>query len=265
MNRAYSNARVRAAKSRLLGRREMMPLLIAADAPSKDRALGTIGVDSRSALFPQLFARLMSFYRTAIKAYAPGAELLRRMLALHEIENVKLAWRGVTRDRRDWTGLWRDLGPLAAFDAEEVRDARSVHELAERLEKTPYGTIAKRAAAAYRDDLAAAELAFDQWATSSLLAEARRLPRRELLARQLIEGIARERNENLLRRGSKLYGLSDAALQALVEAPDRRRQRAVPDERRAFIGHTFELAPAIAVLLLAEKELREINAAVEKR
>lgn len=269
MNRAYANARVHASKSRLLGRREMMPLLLAADAAAKDRALGTIGIDSRSALFPQLFARLMTFYRTAIRAYEPDSELLRRMLRLHEIENLKLVWRGVTRNRTSWTPLWRDLGSLAAFDSERVRTATTVHELAGRMEKTPYAEIARRVAATDRDDLAAAELSFDQWATASLLEEARRLPRGEALAREMIESIAAQRNEDLLRRGRKLYGLSDAALQALVEAahPSHRRRlmsggRA---EKRAFIGHTFELAPAIAVILLAEEELRTVNSAVEKR
>jgi vacuolar-type H+-ATPase subunit C/Vma6 len=269
MNRAYAHARVRASKSRLLGRREMMPLLLAADVAAKDRALGTIGIDSRSALFPQLFARLMTFYRTAIRVYEPDSEILRRLLRLHEVENLKLVWRGVARNRTSWTPLWRDLASLAAFDSERVRTATTVYELAGRLEKTPYAEIARRVAATDRDDLAAAELAFDQWATTSLLEEARRLPRGEALARKMIESVAAERNEDLLRRGRKLYGLSDAALQALVEtAPPSHRRRFMSGVGAAgnpFIGHTFELAPAIAVILLAEGELRAVNAAVEKR
>ena len=265
--RAYANARIHGAKSRLLTRADVMPLMIAEDRASAARALATLGIDAQRPLFPQLFARLVGVYRTAIRAYRGEADILRLMLRLHEIENLKLAWRAVTRKElfAVWRPLWRELDEFAVLHPARIRGIASPHDLTERLTGTPYGRIAASVESAHGADLAAAELAFDRWGAAALLDAARRLPPHEALARQLVESVVRDRAADLLRRGERIYGFSSAALEAMsasmaVPPSKTSRKRLVA---RAFVGRTFELSPAIALVLLAEEELRGVNALAE--
>lgn len=72
----------------------------------------------------------------------------------------------------------------------------------------------------------AGEAAFDRWARQRLLDEAKRLPKSEALTRKMIETLRAD--------------------------------------RRAFVGNPFLLAPAVAVVLLAEAEVRGVRAIVER-
>lgn len=246
---AYAHARIRAAKSHLLTRAGAMLLFAAPDASAVHRAVTALDLE-------QPVARMVRVYQTAMRGYA--VPLFRAMFSLHEVENVKLLWRANAK-RRGVEKLWIDFGELAT-----VRnvDASTPRELAEGLEKTPYASIAATVARAHADDLAAAELAFDRWATQRLRDEARKLPRRESLARKLAESIANERDAEIVRRGAKWFGL--ASVQGRAEDVVALRRERLRLCRRAFVGSPFLLAPAVAVVILAEEELRAVRALVER-
>ena len=229
--RAYAQARVRAWKSRLLSREDAAPLLAATDAASVRRALSLLRVADRDAMS-----------RTVRRAYRREDTLLAALEGLRGIEEVKLAWR---RERR-----------------------RS--DLVDRFAKTPYAAITAAVAAAHGSDIAAAELAFDRWASERLLAAARTLPKEERLTRRLLENVIRERDQQIIRRGEKWYGLSPSAAAArallsrhLESVEELRRERLLLC-RRAFIGSPFALAPAVALLLLADEEARAVTALTER-
>lgn len=252
---AYAHARIRASKSRLLTRTDALPLFAAADATAMQRAVAALEIEHP-------FRRLLRVYETAIRGYRRGEPLLRALLARHEIENVKLLWRITARRGHPdaLSGLWLDLGALATVS---IVDAASPRELAERLARTPYAGIAASVARAHGNDVAAAELAFDRWMSQRLLDEARRLPRRESLARRLVELVVREREAELVRRGAKWYGL--ASVSGVVEDVVALRHERLRLCRRAFVGSPFLLAPAVAVVLLAEEEVRALQALVERQ
>lgn len=246
--RAYAHARMRAAKSRLYSRSDLLPLMLAENAEAKRRALQTIGIERDRPLFPQLFARLMTFYRTAIDAYGEDAHVFVAMLRLHELENLKLIWRAVTRSlpADEWVPYWRDVWDRhSCLSLRALKDATSVRDLAERLKGTPYADIARRVAEAHGNDLAAAELAFDQWGTA-------------MLVREGLQSLADARNAELKKRGP-------AALRAVLGQAEslsyvRRRRRTTTSQ---VVPHPFRLDPAISILLLAEDELRAINRLAE--
>lgn len=226
---AYAHARIRACRSRLLTRAEAAPLFTAGDSAAMHRVLAALELED-----PE--ARLLRVYQTAIRGYRHGAPLFRTLLQLHELEEVKLLWR---------------------------RRTAPPHELAGQLAKTPFAAIAATVARAHGNDLAAAELAFDRWASQRLLEEARRLPHRESLARRLIELVVRERDAQLVLRGAKWYGLSSVSGRA-EDVIGLRRER-LRLCRRAFVGSPFLLAPPLAVILLAEEEVRAVRALVERQ
>jgi vacuolar-type H+-ATPase subunit C/Vma6 len=252
---AYAHARIRAAKSRLLTRADAAPLFTAADAKAVQRAVVALEVEDP-------MRRLVRVYRTAIRDYRHGAPLFRALLRRHEIENVKLLWRVTEKrgQREALPRLWLDLGALATVS---ILDADNPRALAERLARTPYADIALTVARVHGRDIAAAELAFDRWVSERLLEEARCLPARELLARRLVELVVRERDAEIVRRGAKWYGLTSVSGGAGdVTAMRRERLRLC---HRAFVGSPFLLAPAVAVILLAEEEVRALQALVERR
>lgn len=252
---AYAHARMRGCKSRLLTRPDALPLFTATDDAAMRRVVAALELE------PPL-RRLLRVYRTALRGYRGGEPLFRALLHLHEIENVKLLWRAtVRRGRADAVArLWIDLESLASFS---IADAASTRDLAGKLADTPYAAIADTVARAHGNDLAAAELAFDRWASQQLLDAVRHLPRREALTRRLVEMFVRERDAELLRRGEKWYGLTSVS----GSPPDVASMRRVRLRlcRRAFVGSPFLLAPAVAVLLLAEEELRAVRALVERQ
>jgi vacuolar-type H+-ATPase subunit C/Vma6 len=252
---AYAHARIRAAKSRLLTRFDAAPLFAATDATAVQRAVAALDVE-------EPLRRVVKVYQTALRGYRGAEPLLRALLARHEIENVKLLWRMTARrgQREALPRLWLDLGTLATVS---IVDAASPRELAERLAYTPYAGIAMTIARAHETDVAAAELAFDRWVSQRLLDEARRLPRRESLARRLVELVVRERDGEIIRRGAKWYGL--ASLSGRVEDVVVLRRERLRLCRRAFAGSPFLLAPMVAVILLAEEEARALRALVERQ
>jgi vacuolar-type H+-ATPase subunit C/Vma6 len=251
---AYAQARMHAWKSRLLTRMEAAPFFTATNSAEMQRVLGAL--ESRDPL-----ARLLRVYGTAIRGYPRGAPLFRALLRLREIENVKLLWRLTAKpsSRDALEGLWIDLGEWAAVP---VLDAATPNALAEALRATPYGSIAATVARVHENDVAAAELALDRWASQQLREEAQRLPRREMLSRRLIESVLRERDAQLAVRGAKWYGLATVPAEAFdVVALRRVRLRIC---RRAFVGSPILLAPALAIVLLAEEEVRAVRALVER-
>ncbi|HEX7808500.1 MAG TPA: hypothetical protein VF608_07245, partial [Thermoanaerobaculia bacterium] len=159
---ANANARTHAAKARLLTRAEAAPLFSATDDIAMQRVVAALGVADPT-------RSVLRIYQTAIRGYPRGEPLFRALLARHEIEDVKVSWR---RSRHG------GITPL---------------QIVEQLAATPYAAIAATVARAHGTDIAAAELAFDRWVSQRLLDEARRLPRREVLARRLVESVVRER------------------------------------------------------------------------
>jgi hypothetical protein len=260
---AYAHARIAARKSRLLRRVDAMPLWSASDPAAVQRALTALGIGSER----ERFARLLSFYRTAIRGYAHRAPLLWSLLRLHEIENLKLGWRALIRRiaPQQRLHLWRDLEEFTALRPEVFRHADSIGDLLPRLAGTPYADVASQVSRAHGDDVAGAELAFDQWASKALLAEAHRLPSAESLAHEIIITLLHERDEEMLRRGAAFHGLSPAAVQASIVVSPKRTHTESTLRRRAFVGHSFEVAPALAILLLAEAESRSVTALIERR
>lgn len=241
--RAYAHARMRSIKARLLDRAGALPLLCATDERSTDHALSTFGVDPYGELFPQLFARLLPVYRVALRVHRGDESIFRAFLRLHAIENVKIEWREAAARRDSGAPAGRENGHRR--DLQELDETLDVESL--------------------RD---AGELALDRWGTRQLLDAAESL---DPLARALVDTVVRERDVEVMRRGPKFYGISEAAARAMtvlqrepanVETLRRTRRRLC---RRAFIGHTFDLAPSLAVVLLAEEELRGLIALAERR
>ncbi len=252
---AYGHARIRACRSRLLTREEAAPLFTASDDASIQRVLAALDLEHP-------FGRLLRVYRTAIRGYGHAAPLFRALLRLHEIENVKLLWRvAIARQHHDRIArLWLDLGDLATV---AILDPGTPGELAKELAKTPYAAIAATVARVHEGDLAAAELAFDRWASQQLLGENARLPRRESLTRRLIASVLEERDAQLPARGATWFGLTSVVShQTDITALRQERLRLC---RRAFVGDPFLLAPPVAVILLAEAELRAVRALVERQ
>lgn len=251
---AYAHARMLAWKSRLLTRMDAAPLFTASNATEMQRVLSALEI--RDPL-----ARLLRIYAMAIRGYPRRAALFRALLRLREVENVKLLWRLTAKaSRRDAVErLWIDLGELATV---QKLDAATPNALAEELRNTPYSSIAATVARVHGNDVAAAELALDRWASQQLRDEAQRLPRSETLSRRLIESVIRERDAQLAVRGAKWFGLATVAAEAFDVVTLRRERLRLC--RRAFVGSPFLLAPAIAIVLLAEEEVRAVRALVER-
>ena len=241
--RAYANARIRACRSRLLTRGEMATLTTAPDGATLQRALVATGIDPDA-----LFRRLLRLYETAIRAYR--APLLETMLRRYELENVRLMWRAIVRghDGAIVRKLWKPAGKLRFIEAATVR------ELAEKLAKTPFGAIAAQIARAHGDDLAAAELAFDRWMSEELTSRAASLPDDEVVTKRMIRELVANR-EGQLKTRAEAYGL-----QGRAESPPYVSTRPV----QAFAGSPFLLAPAVATILEAEEEMREIRSCIER-
>lgn len=253
---AYAHARIRGCKSHLLTRAEALPLFTAGDAAAMRRVVTALELE-------EPLRRLLRVYATALRGYRRGRPLFRALLQLHEIENVKLLWRVTVKrgGREAVPRLWIGLGPLAAVSM--VDDAVSIRELAGKLAHTPYAAVADRIARAHGNDIAAAELAFDRWASQRLHEEAQNLPGREALARRLVELVVRERDAEIVRRGASWYGLASVSGGAGDVASMRRERLRLC--RRAFTGDPFLLAPPVAVILLAEEEVRAVRALVERQ
>ena len=224
---AYANARVRALKSHLFGR-EMVGRLRTdhdvsasnADDAGTDREVGVSG--DLSTLAARRFRHLLTCYRVVLSSYPSGQSLFQALVRLHEIENLKLAWRARTIGHpfERWGSLWRPLGDLESVRLEDCRDQTSLSGLVAALRATPYGAMADATWRAHADDLLACELALDRWASAALVRAAASLSRRESTARDLALAVVRERDLNLLRRGAQAFGLApETVLGGLVLLP----------------------------------------------
>jgi vacuolar-type H+-ATPase subunit C/Vma6 len=293
---AYGNARVRALKSQLFDADALRQLQ--RDATGRGTTIGSQDLSG------ERFRHLLQCYAVVIRSYPAGQTLFRALCRRHEIENLKLVWRAHVRSHRfeQWKALWRPFGGLETIRLESCRERASLSELVASLRATPYTDIARSILRAHANDLAAAELGFDRWASAAIASAAGALGGGETAARDLALTIVRERDLNLLRRGVRAYGLSpDALLGSLVVLPRElrsdevtrlatwtgesgrvihtwpKRWNAGPDLpadwdalllalrrarhracRRAFLGSPFCLAPAVALLLLQEEEVRNI-------
>ena len=148
------------------------------------------------------------------------------------------------------------------------RALRGLHEIEDvtarwRRGERPSDDAFRAIVRAHADDPAAAELAFDRLASQRVRDAARKLPPRETLARRLAESVIEEREAQLVLRGAKWYGLTTIASKP-VDIVKLRRER-LRLCRRAFTGSPFLLAPAVAVVLLAEEEVRAVRALVERQ
>lgn len=251
--RAYAFARVCASRGAILRREELFAVRGTTDEQASVHAASALGIATEA----KRFARLLKRYRLVLRVYPEHADLIRALLRLHEIENLKLAWRALVRnaDPDTWVPLWRDFGELATIP--RVRGVTSLHDLVELLKKTPYGTVAAEVFKVSPH----AELAFDRWASSEIVRLANALPRSEALARQIALRIVRKRDDALRARGATTFGMSDAAVEAAIvvrEKPPRRM-------RDPFAGQAFRFAPALALIELAEREYEQATAVVERR
>ena len=285
---AFANARVRALKSRLLGR----------------ETLGRIQ-SANLAIGEQAFREFLEWHRMVSASYPSAPALWLALFRLHEIENVKLAWRAMARRHpfQSWRHLWIPMGRRAVVECDRLRDCTTLASLVEVLRGTAYASVADAMLRGHAADLAAAELGFDRWASRALVDAAGDLDAGESRTRALAIAIVRERDVNVLRRGTRAFGLSaDAVVGALAfvvgeagtEAIGRlaawdpaqgplwmlaprlwqklagraadwdaltlalRRWRR--DEcRRAFLDQPFSLAPALALLLLKQEEVRGVR------
>lgn len=254
--RAYAFARVCGARGTILRRDELFAVRGTTEEQLSMHAAAALGIDSEA----KRFARLLRRYRLVLRVYREHGDLIRAFLRVHEIENLKLAWRAIARDAEPetWVPLWRDFGDLATIP--RLRGVTSLHDLVDLLKRTPYGTIAAEVFAAHDGDLASSELAFDRWASAEVVRLANALPHREALAREIALRIVRKRDAELRSRGVTTYGLSEAAVDAAITVHERPPRR-IADP---FAGQAFRLAPALALIELAEGEYARATAVVER-
>ncbi|MGZ7030376.1 MAG: hypothetical protein ACXVIJ_00265 [Thermoanaerobaculia bacterium] len=262
-HRAYGYARLSAQRSGLLANDDVVAMRFTSDAASADRAARARGIESESKRFERLLAR----HRVILHCYRDARPLVRALLGLHEVENVKLGWRAIVRkiepDR--WTPLWRDFHDLETVSIDCFRQSHTLHDAIERLSSTPYAAIARNVASAHPADLGSAELALDRWASMQVVAEANALPKSESLARLIAEGIIHLRDDEIERRGMTAYGLSPGAIDAACVFPRRKKWPELAALcRRAFRGRATLLAPAIAYAALADRDYRTGRALTER-
>jgi vacuolar-type H+-ATPase subunit C/Vma6 len=291
---AFANARVRALKSRLLGREGLERMARSGSARSDLDTLRDAG-----------FRELVEWYRVVLTCYPFGQSLILALFRRHETENVKLAWRGIVRRHAAsrWIRLWVPLDRMATIRSEDCRDCGSLESLVEALQGSPYAEIARAMRRAHVDDPLAAELGFDRWTSRAIADAADELPVRDARARDLALAVVGQRDVNVIRRAGR-GGLTAEVLSgalgwlhkrltsdelktlsswspeqgplwtALPRAWQRRhppvadwdawmrhwnaRRRAIC--RRAFLDQPFSLAPAIALLLLKEDEVGALSA-----
>ena len=250
--RAYAFARVCAWRGAMLRPEELFAVRGTTDGQASQHAASALGIESDA----KRFARLLDRYRLVLRVYPEHAGLIGALLRLHEIENVKLAWRALVRDAdpETWVPLWRDFGDLATIP--RVRGVTSLHDFVELLKATPYGAIAAEVFKVSPH----AEMAFDRWASAEVVRLAKALPRSEALARELALRIVRKRDDELRARGAATFGLSEAAVDAAIVVRERPPRRM----HDPFAGQAFRLAPALAFIELAEREYAQATAVVER-
>jgi vacuolar-type H+-ATPase subunit C/Vma6 len=163
-----------------------------------------------AALVSLLYARLIDDYVTMIRAYPGARGVLLALARLHELENVKLAWRAALGSipPAQWRDFWRPMGALETISRTVCEATSSPRHAARACVGTPYETIAKVVSSAHAGDLAAAEIAFDRWGSRELAVATRDLPESEGAARDLLWRIVRERDIAVMERAVGPLGLA---------------------------------------------------------
>lgn len=262
-HRAYGFARISAQRSGLLSREDIGALRLSNDLQTATRAANALGIGEERRRFDRLLGR----YRAIIRCYSDAAPLVRALLGFHETENVKLIWRATLRQipRERWLSLWHDLQDLGEFTTDTFIGANTLYDVVERLRGTTFEHVAADVYSAHGDDLGAAELEFDRWASMQAVAQIQALDKSETLARQIAEALVRQRDDEIVRRGVTAYGLSPEVAGAQRTLPSRRTW---PDLaslcRRAFRGQAMRLAPALAYAAMAERDYRVSRALAER-
>jgi hypothetical protein len=262
LHHAYGFVRASARRGEMLSREATDALRYAPDETSAGRAAEAYGISSEERRLEMLIVR----YRTILRCYRDAGLLVRALLRTHEIENVKLGWRAVVRKLREeqWLPLWRTLQDLASIGPDVFRATTSLRQVVEKLIGTPYSSIANDVYRSHLDDLGAAELAFDRWASVAIVNEARSI-KREPLATKIAEELVRQRDDEIAARAA-VYQLPALVADAARALP-RSRSRAGLQQlcRRAFAGQPLRIAPAIAFIALTERDYRLGRALVERR
>ena len=272
---AYGHARVRARKSRLVPA-AVLRSLVAADQPSLtvDGWRDLRGDADAPALLALVYARLIGDYVMTIRAFPAARAVLDALARLHEIENVKLAWRAVVHHAPPdaWHDAWRPMGALETVRRQDCDAITTLHQLLGVLGVTPYARIARGVMAAHAGDPAAAELAFDRWGSSAVATAALALPRREHAARGLACLVVRERDAAIMERAIHVLGVAPelAPRMCALPAGEPRGERRIRAARRlacrrAFLGDPFTLAPPLALMLMREDEARALLSVAELR
>ena len=210
---AYGNARVRARKSRLLSS-AILAALATAERPDLTIE-GWRDLQSEAdapALLALAYGPLADDYDAVIRAYPLAAPVLRALARLHELENVKLAWRAADygAEPTSWHALWRPLGRLETVSRTST-SVSSIQQLAQALLPTPFGGIAGIVLRAHDADLAAAEMAFDRWGSDTVIQAGRALPHGEGTALDLIVRVVCERDVAVLERAVGSLGIAAQA------------------------------------------------------
>ena len=269
---AYGNARTRAFRGWLLQAPTADRLR---EAPTTARRLVVLrghGIEAASAgeSAALLLQRLVAACAALSRAYPFGGDLLLAIGRVHELENLKLALRGLVRrvPRERLARLWQPLGPIATLDRERCLGAASVQELGDALRRTPWVETAPALAQPE------AELLLDRFGSLRIAAAARRLPAQETGAIALAFAFVRERDLEAVSR-APAYGLSPqmvrAALALPAHVPDQATEPMLMQARRwrrklcdrAFMGQPLRLAPAVALLLLLDAQITAAAALVE--
>ena len=270
--RAYAQARTRARRGSILPP-DAVTGLAAVEAVSSIPGWRDPGVaDDGSAVVALVYARLVDDYALVIRTYPEAREALTALLRLHEIENVKLLWRaavgGLPSSR--WRPAWRPLGRLESVGADALPPRFAAADLAAALVRTPYGRIADRVLRAHGGDIAAAEVAFDRFASEAVASARARLPASERSARELLRLVLARRDAAIFQRATTTLGIApDAAVSMTVlgRTPSRRPTDA---SRRVLCGRVFaqepfSLAVPIALVLRREDERRRLLTLAELR
>ncbi|MGE5414621.1 MAG: V-type ATPase subunit [Syntrophomonadaceae bacterium] len=220
-----ANARLRARKSRLRGPRELRLLVAAGSLGALAAALGAEAAREADAVGAALFSGLLDDYAALRRHYPRGAPLFSAVLRLHEVENLKLAWRAHSRAEApaDWRRLWRPLGSLGTLSLAAWSEAVSLRDAAADAAGTPFGPVVAEVLRSRETDPKAAELDFDRDAWEAVALEARRLPAREKGAADLALALVRERDYDLLRRGAARNLTPEAAVAATVVLREEER------------------------------------------
>ncbi len=261
LHHAYGFARASAQRGGMLSREATDALRYAPDEASQKRAAEAYGIATETRRLSTLVLR----YRTILRCYPDASVVVRALLRTHEIENVKLGWRAVVRNVQEerWLPLWRDLQDLSSVEPEIFRHTHSLRRVVDGLIGTPYGSIARDVHLAHSEDLGAAELAFDRWASVQVVLAADRLGD-EPLARKIAEALVRERDDEIVARAG-VYQLPPLVAGAARALPSQRVRADLRQLcRRAFAGHPLRLAPAIAFIALTERDYRVGRALAER-